>query len=601
MVAGVAAAIPLHLLFLSLGVGRWIIDLPLVIALIGGGTPLMVGLLRRVLKRQFGSDLLAGMSIITAAVVGQYLAGTIIVLMLAGGEMLEAYAMRTASGALRALARRMPTVAHVWRGEALKDIAASELQPGNDILVMPHEVCPADGVVVSGHGNMDESFLTGEPYGIAKAPGSDVLSGALNGAAAITLMVRRTPADSRYARIVEIMREAEQSRMRLRRLGDTFGAWMTPVVVLVAFAAWAISGDVLRFLAVIVVATPCPLIIAIPVAVIGTISLCARHGIVIRDAGILEHFETCQTVIFDKTGTLTVGRPRLTEIVTTEGIDAREVLQIAASLEQYSRHPLGPAVLERAAEEQIPLLAVQDLHEPPGFGLRARIADRVVTLTGRKHLEAPVTRQLPPVTGGLECIVLIDGRYAATLQFRDEPRADLRKFIDHLGPHHHVRKTILLTGDRLAEAQRVADHANIQHVLAEKSPEEKLAIVKSETALAPTLFVGDGVNDAPALMAATVGVALGAGADVAAAASGAVILEPSLRKLDELAHIARRLRRIVLQSAVGGLALSLIGVGFAAAGYLSPVYGAVFQEIIDLAAISNALRAAFAPKDLSDL
>jgi len=594
-------ALALHLALRFSPAPHWLIELPLILALVAGGIPLLFRLVKKILHLQFGSDLLAGISIVTAVALQQYLAGTLIVLMLGGGEWLESYAQRTASGALRALARRMPTIAHRWENETLADVDVTSLLPGNLILIMPHEVSPADGVVVEGRGSMDESFLTGEPYGIAKAVGSEVLSGALNGAAALTVRVERTPADSRYARITKVMREAEQRKIRLQRIGDTLGAWFTPLAVVIAIAAWLLSGDPMRFLAVLVVATPCPLILAIPVAIIGTISLCARRGIIIRDAAILEHLETCRTVIFDKTGTLTVGRPVLTEVLPAGGTNPSRALQLAASLEQYSRHPLAPAVLDAAKNAHLTLLAVEDVHEPPGFGLRARIAGHMVTLTGRKHLAPDQLAALPPQAGGLECIVVIDGAIAATLRFRDEPRADVRKFIDHLAPHHQMRKMILLTGDREPEARRIAQLAGIPTVLAEKSPEEKLAIVRQETALAPTLFVGDGVNDAPALLAATVGVALGAGTDVAAAASGAVILEPTLRKLDELAHIARRARIILLQSAVGGMALSLIAIGFAAAGHLSPVAGAVLQEAIDLAAILNAMRAAFVPKTLSDI
>ncbi len=601
LVVGVVLALAVHAALRIAHASQYVIDLPLLLALVFGGVPLLIRLVQKAFKREFGSDLLAGVSIITALCVGQYLAGTLIVLMLSGGELLEAYAMRTASGALRALVRRMPLIAHRQCERKLRDTPLADLRPGDEIVIMPHEVCPADGTVVEGQGSMDESFLTGEPYGIAKAPGSEVISGALNGTSALTVNVTRTPADSRYSRILNVMREAEQSRIRSRRIGDTLGAWMTPVVLVIAVAAWVFSGDSVRFLAVLVAATPCPLIIAIPVAIIGSISLCARHGIIIRDTSVLERLKTCRTVIFDKTGTLTVGRPKLTETITAEGADPQNVLQLAASVEQYSHHPLGPAVLQLAAERSLELFSAEDIHEPPGKGLEARIRGQTVTLTGRKHLPPNILSSLPPIIGGLECIVLLDGDYAATLRFQDEPRPDLRKYVDHLAPHHQVRKTILLTGDRLAEAQRIASHAGIKEVLAEKSPEDKLAVVQKETAAAPTLFVGDGVNDAPALMAATVGIALGAGTDAAASAAGAVILEPSLRKLDALAHIAGRLRTIILQSAIGGIALSLIAIAFAAAGHLSPVYGALLQEFIDLAAILNALRAAFAPKTLVDL
>jgi P-type E1-E2 ATPase len=358
---------------------------------------------------------------------------------------------------------------------------------------------------------------------------------------------------------------------------------------------------------VLVVATPCPLLIAIPVAIIGAISLAARRGIVIKDPAILETLGTCRTAIFDKTGTLTYGRPQLTEVVTRPGVAGDEVLALIASLEQYSKHPLAAAVLESARAAGVRTRQVAEISEPPGQGLTGMVGGRMVLVTGRKHVIAgdpQAERWLPPVTGGLECMCLIDGRYAATLRFRDRPRAEGRLFIRHLGPRHQFDRILLVTGDRESEARYLADLVGIEEVLAGQSPEQKLEVVRQETRRAKTVFLGDGINDAPALTAATVGVALGQNSDITAEAAGAVILDNSLEKVDELLHIGRRLRSVALQSAVGGMALSLVGMALAAAGYLPPVAGAIVQEVIDLFAVSNALRLAIRPSlptDFRDL
>jgi heavy metal translocating P-type ATPase len=576
-------------------------NIPLFVALALGGTPLVYGLLRQLFRGKFGSDLLAGISIVTAVLLHEYLAGTLVVLMLSGGEALEAYAVRSASSVLRALARRMPSVAHARRDGQVVEIAVASIVPGDLLIVRPHEICPADGAVVEGHGSMDESYLTGEPYQIAKAPGSDVLSGAVNGASALVVQATRTPKDSRYAKIMEVMRESEQQRPQLRRLGDTLGALYTPLAVAIALVAGIVARDPIRFLAVLVVATPCPLLIAIPVAIIGSISLAAKRGIIVKDPAVLEQLSTCRTIFFDKTGTLTYGEPRLTEMLSAPGFDESELLALAASIEQYSKHPLASAVTEAADARKLNRREVLDVHEPPGQGLVGTVDGRKITITGRNKVPPEIAAQLPPIAPGLECVMLVDDQYAATLRFRDEPREDVKSFIHHLEPHHNIGKLILLTGDRRAEAEHLAKRVGIETVYAEKSPEEKLAIVKAETAKNRTAYLGDGINDAPSLLAATVGIAFGKASDVTAEAASAVILDSSLRKVDEFIHISQRLRKIALQSAVGGMALSLIAIGFAAAGHLPPVFGALTQEAIDVLAVLNALRAAMRPRAISDM
>ena len=597
--------------------GRWfpdrsltVAELPLVAALAVGGLPLVWGLARKLFAGTFGSDLLAGISIVTSILLGEYLAGVLVVLMLSGGEALESRAVSRAGDVLNALARRMPTLAHRKTAAGLTDVPLAAVAVGDVIVVLPHEICPVDGTVVTGRGAMDESYLTGEPYRMAKAPGSTVLSGAINGQAALEIRADRVAGDSRYAKIMAVLQESEERRPQLRRLADSLGALYTPLAVAIAAAAWWASGSATRFLAVLVVATPCPLLIAIPVAIIGAVSLAAKRGIVIRDPAILERLDTCRTAIFDKTGTLTYGTPHLTDVVLVGTLSEADVLALAASLEGYSKHPLAAAVVQAAAERSIRLLEVEELAEKPGQGLTGRVQRlnggteaHAVAITSRQKLAAVDPAggdRLPPVAGGLECVVVVDGRTEAVLRFRDAPRADGRSFVGHLGPAHGLSRVMLVSGDRASEVQWLADIVGIKEVHAGIQPEGKLKIVEAATAEAPTVFVGDGINDAPALAAATVGIAMGAASDVTSEAAGAVVMDSALERVDELFHIGRRMRSVALQSAVGGMAASLVGMGFAAAGYLPPAAGALLQEAIDVAAVLNALRVSWRIGSLSD-
>jgi heavy metal translocating P-type ATPase len=576
---------------------------PLWLTLALGGTPLCWDLFKHAMKREFGSDLLAGISIITSILLGEYLAGAVIVLMLSGGESLESYAVSQASSVLQALAKRMPAVVHLKEGIQLRDIDASSLAIGDHVVIYPHEICPVDGLVIEGHGTMDESFLTGEPYRMSKTPGSTVLSGAINGESALTVEAQREVKDSRYAKIIKVMELSSQSRPHLRRLGDQLGAIYTPTAIAIGLIAWSISGDPIRFLAVMVVATPCPLLIGIPVAIIGAVSLAAKRSIIVRDPAILEKLSSCRTIIFDKTGTLTYGQPHLDEQILGSEFALPFVLQKAAALEKYSKHPLANAIVEAAKATNLVSVEATSISERPGEGLRGIINNHEVLITSRnavaKHWPS-MTELLPPRSAGLECIVVIDQKYAATYRFRDIPRPDGKSFIQHLGPRHNVRKVILLSGDRQEEVAYLAKMVGVEEIYAEKSPEQKLAIVQQETRRAPTLYVGDGINDAPSLMAATVGLAFGHNSDVTSEAAGAVVMDSSLQKVDELLHIGARMRRIALQSAVGGMALSMIGMIAAMLGYLTPVAGAMCQELIDVFAVINALRAAFRPRFLTD-
>ena len=600
LIAGLAAAaIASHLILRA--AERPGADVPLLAAPVLGGAPLLVTLASQARRLEFGADHLAGISILTSLLLHQYLAGVLVVLMLSGGQALERFASGRASSVLQALARRMPSVVHRRCDGTIVDVGLDDVAIGDEVTVLPHEICPVDGLVISGRSTMDESYLTGEPFMMPKAPGSEVFSGAINGDQAITVRAVRVAADSRYARIVHVLRDSEQRRPRLRRLADRLGAWYTPLALGVAITAWAASGDPIRFLAVLVVATPCPLLIGIPVAIIGSISLAAKRGVVIRDPAVLESIDTCRTIVLDKTGTLTYGTPALVDRFVAPDADDARVLRLAASLERYSKHPLAAPICAAARALGLTPVDPTEVRERPGEGIRGTVDGVDVQIVGRRDAEGTgLNQQLPPFGGGLECVVITDGRYAATYRFRDAVRDDSRTFVEHLSRRHGLDRVLLVSGDRESEVRYLAARVGIAEVHAGQTPEQKVAITEAEVRRAPTLFVGDGINDAPALVAATVGVAFGLRSDITAEAAGAVVMDTSLKRLDELWHIARRMRRIALETAVGGMALSAIGMLVAAGGWLPPVSGALAQEVIDLAAVLNALRAAVPGGSLSD-
>lgn len=577
---------------------------PLLLVMVIGGIPLVLGILKKVLRGDFGADLLAAIAFAAGAWLSEYLAAVLIIVMLSGGQALEVYAMRKASSVLQALAERMPSTANRKCGSEIETVALSDIAIGDLIVVLPHETAPVDGTVVEGNGSMDESYLTGEPYRVSKAPGAAVLSGAINGEAALVIRAEKLAQDSRYAQIMEVMQEAEQKRPSMRRIGDQIGAIFAPLALIFALGAWYFTGDPVRFLAVLVVATPCPLLIAIPITLISAISMAARRGIIIKDPTVLERLPTCRTAIFDKTGTLTYGAPELTEILPAAGLDRAIILQRAASLERYSKHPLATAILQAAKKAKLDSKEAERVSEKPGQGLTGMVDGHEIRVTHRKKLMQTLpdmAAQLPPSAAGLECVILMDGAYAATFRFRDAPRADGKSFIGHLGPSHQFNKIMLVSGDRESEVSYLADLLGIRDTLSSQNPEQKVAIVRAETAAAPTLFMGDGINDAPALASATVGIAFGQHSSVTAEAAGAVILDNTLVKVDELIHISDAMRRIVLQSAIGGMTLSIIAMGFAAGGMITPVSGALLQEAIDILAIGNALRLGWGKRIEADL
>ena len=574
-------------------------DVPMVAACLAVGVPLVIRVIRNAWHRSFGADLLGMLALVVGAVMGEWLVASVIALMLSGGEALEDAASARASAVLEALARRSPTLAHRRADDGVQaDIPVAEVAVGDTLVLLPHEICPVDGTVLEGHGSMDESYLTGEPYVIPKGPGSQALSGAINGSDLLVIRAERLARDSRYAQIVGILEKAEGERPPMRRLADRLGVVYTVIALLVAGLGWAISGDPNRFLAVLVIATPCPLLIGVPVAIVGAISLAARHGIIVKDPSVLERLSTVRTMIFDKTGTLTYGRPTVTsvELLGDAAPPADRVLALAAAVERYSRHPLASAIVEAAVD--LPELQVERVSEVPGAGLIGTVDGVEIRITGRASMDAAL---LPDEQAGLECVILLDGRATAVVRFRDVPRSGARAFVGHLGGSHQVERTIMLSGDRESEVRYLGSVVGLDEMRGSVSPEEKLRIVREETTRAPTAFLGDGINDAPAMTAATVGIAFGRGSDITAEAASAVILDSSLERLDEFLHIGRRMRVIALQTAIGGITLSAIGMVLAAIGMLPPIAGAVAQEAIDVIAILNASRVAWVRRPLADM
>ncbi len=570
---------------------------PLIFIILIGAPFLLWQIFLKALKLDFGADLLAALGLILAIYLNEYLAANLIILMLASGQALEKYAENRASFALNNLSNRLPNIAHLKCENGIEDIDISKIKLGDLLEIFPHETAPVDGEVVLGKSTMDESYLTGEPYQISKTVGSKVISGAINGENLLTIKCEKLPQDSRYAQIIKVIEEASKNRPEIRKIADKVGAIFAPFALIFALITLYFTQSLTKFLSVLVVATPCPLLIAVPIALISAISIAARSSIIIRNPAILEKIPTCKIAIFDKTGTLTYGKPTLDKIITFNNFDANYALQMAASLEIYSRHPLALAILEAAQKRNLALLNPENIAEKAGIGLFGKINKEEILITNRKNCQ----QELPALDGGLECVVLINNKAAALLHFRDAPRAESESFINHLKPNHNFDEVILLSGDRESEVKYLANLLGINNYYFSQSPEEKLKIVAEKSQKQVTLFMGDGINDAPALNIANASIAFGKNNSVTSLSADCVILENSLIRVDELFHISENTRKIILQSAIGGMALCFVGMFLAAFGCINPAQSALLQEIIDLLAILNALRLTFGKKITSDI
>ncbi|MBX5227321.1 cadmium-translocating P-type ATPase [Rhizobium sp. NLR9b] len=551
-------------------------------------------------RKDFGLDLIAALAMGGAILFGEYLAGIVVALMFTGGQFLENFAQNRASREMTALLSRVPTRAARYQDSRIEDVAVSAIAPGDLVLVRRGEVVPVDGIVAGNLAVLDESALTGEALPIRRQSGQAVMSGSTNAGDAFDLKATSAAADSTYAGVIRLVEAAQRTKAPIVRLAAKFGLAFLALTLSIAASAWALTGEATRALAVIVVATPCPLILAVPVAIVSGISRCAKKGVLVKDGGALEALAAARTVLLDKTGTVTDGRARLIEIKARGDLDPLDLLRVAASLDQSSPHVVAQALVAAARERGLRLDVPSGVRETAGSGLTGRVAGREVVVGGwafastgiedsdfRREIEAWIRRD-----GTVAVVVTIDGALAGAMLLADQIRPEAGYVLRHLR-ETGIARIVLVTGDRADLAAGVGAFLGVDDVISEMKPEDKTnAVDKERVRGRPVLMIGDGVNDAPALAAADVGIAMGArGAAASSEAADVVILVDRLDRLVGALHIARRSRAIALQSVYAGMALSVAGMIAAALGYLTPVEGALFQEAIDVAVILNALRA----------
>ena len=560
---------------------------------------LAISITRDLLQGRMGVDAIAFLSMTGALALGQSLAGIVVAIMYAGGTVLEDSAVARAQRNLRSLIDRAPRFAHRRVGQAVEDIPIDEVKRGDALLVRAGEIIPVDGLITSPGAVIDESALTGEPIPVTRQEGEIVRSGTLNAGETFSINTTVTASESTYAGIVRLVTAAQTAKAPFIRLADRYALLLLPMTIVVAGAAWYLTGDPIRGLAVLVVATPCPLILAAPVAFIAGVSQAARRGILIKGGAPLEALARTHTVLFDKTGTLTVGGARLISIETAPGQNADEVLRQAASLEQASQHVVAAAIVSAATARGLDLRIPQKVHEVMGSGLEGMIADQKVRVGSQQLIFGAhkpddwAVRALRRASwrSALSIFVSVNGRTIGALLLADELRRETPHAVQSLRAAG-VSRIVMVTGDRADAAETIGAGLDLDAVLSDRVPSDKVDAVAVERRLHPTLMVGDGINDAPALAAADVGIALGArGASASSEAADVVILVDRLDRVSEAVAIARRAHRIALESIVSGMALSGIAMAAAALGWLTPIAGAITQEVIDVAVILNALRA----------
>ena len=600
------AAIPAGAL-IAIGAGllcRWLAPLTpwgdrvSMLGLIVTGAPVVWRSVRAIFVGRFASDLVAMLAIVGSVALGHPFAGLVIVLMQSGGEALERYAEGRASAAVQALEDSAPRHAHRLVDGTVEDLAAERVAVGDTLLVRPGELVPCDGLVVAGRSHVDTSRLTGESVPVSAVPGTRVMSGAINGEGALTVTATAVSRESQYARIVELVRSAQASKAPLQRVADRYAVWFTPLTLAVCLIAYAIAHDPVRVLAVLVVATPCPLILAVPVAIIGGINRAARRQIIVRHGEGLEQLARVTVGVFDKTGTLTVGMPAVARVATAPGRQEDDVLRLAAGVEQASGHLLARSITDMAVERGLRIPEATNVTEVPGRGVEGTTNGHRVVV-GSRSLLVERDPPLEPVFAafhrrdeGLSAYVSINGQAAGVIEFADQQRPGLPQFFADLR-RLGIRRTMLLSGDREEYAREVAAAVGISEVQAELLPEGKVRVVRALVEDgASVLMVGDGTNDAPALSVATVGVALaGHGGGITAESADVVILTNDVTRVVDAIRISRRTLRIAHQSIWVGLGLSAVAMAIAAAGHIPPAIGALLQEGIDVAVILNALRA----------
>ena len=557
-----------------------------------------------ILRGRLGVDVIALLAVAGAVAVGEakddpemLLAAAVISVMLTSGRFLEAWAAQRARHDLNVLLARAPRTARRYRGGSLETVPLEAIAVGDVLLVAPGDVLPVDGTVGPGVAVLDESALTGEARPAERGPGEAVRSGTLNAGGPFDLRAATSADDSTYAGIVRLVAEAERSQAPFVRLADRYAMWFLPLALAVAGVAWAVGGAE-RAVAVLVVATPCPLILAAPVALVSGLSAAARRGVVVKSGGVLERLARCTTLVLDKTGTLTASQPAVTDVVPAGPLPPQEILTLAACLDQVSGHVLAAAIVRVAAGRDCPLVLPEAVGEVPGQGIAGTVRGRPVRLGRAEWAEVTgdprwvrTVRRRARLDGALTVFVAADGQPAGAIVLEDRIRPDARQTIRAIR-HGGVRRIVLATGDRAEAATAVGALTGVDEVLAGLTPAGKLDVVRREQRRAPVIMIGDGINDAPALALADVGIAMGArGSTASSEAADAVLTVDHLGRLGEVAALARRTRRIAVQSALAGMGMSLAAMGAAAAGLLPAVWGALLQEVIDVAVILNALRA----------
>jgi heavy metal translocating P-type ATPase len=556
-----------------------------------------------VVERSLGVDTIALVAMVGALALGQELAGLVIGLMFSGGAALEAVASRRARRELTALVQRAPKVAQLRVGDALREVPAERVEIGDVVVVRTGEVVPVDGTVLSHEAVVDTSTLSGEPLPETITRGVAVLSGSANAGAPFDVRADRPASDSAYAALVRLVEQAQTQRAPLVRMADRYAGFFLPATLLVAGLAWVLSGDPVRALAVVVVATPCPLILAAPIALVSGLSRAARAGVIVKGAGAIETLGEARTVLFDKTGTLTVGTPEVREIIPRDGTQPGELLQLAASVDRLSAHVLGEALVAAATQAGLELTMPTNVAEEPGQGIQGEIEGRHVAVGSRAFMRAvgvpedeliATTVTTTHGSGEAHVLVAIDGHVGGVIVMADELRPDADRIVERLRAEG-IRHIAMISGDRRSVAERVGRALGVDRVYGEMSPEDKLEVVRrirDDHGLQPVVMVGDGINDAPALAIADLGIAMGAaGATVSSETADAVITVDRIDRVADAVHTGRRSLFIARQSVLAGMGLSLAAMAVAAVGYLPPIAGALYQEAIDLAVILNALRA----------
>lgn len=564
-----------------------------------GVIPVLVALLLEILRSlrrgEVGLDIVAALSMSAALTFGEMLAAAVVAVMYSGGTFLESFAEGRARREMHDLLSRVPRTATRHHNGGLEEVPLDEIEPGDRLLIRQGDVVPVDGTIATGIAFLDTSALTGESLPVRLSGDAEAMSGSTNAGEAFDLTAIRRARESTYAGIVRLVEEAQKSKAPMSRLADRWSLGFLAVTVALAFAAWWFTGDPIRAVAVLVVATPCPLILAVPVALVAGLSRAAHFGVLIKGAKPLEAMARIRTLILDKTGTLTEGSPQIVSIDSHDGMAEGDILRLAAALDQASKHPVAQAIVAAAKERGLVLPVPSEVAEVPGEGVVGSVDGHKVIVGG----DAFVARHVRPTKGDHPALaagsvlvaVAVDGRVAGHLVMADPLREGTEALLARLR-REGVRRILLATGDRVEVAQRVTEGLGLDGLRAGLTPDQKVSLVLTERKNGPVMMVGDGVNDAPALAAADVGVAMGArGAAASTEAADVVLLVDRVDRLGPGIVIARRSRRIAVESVVVGIGLSVLGMVAAAFGYLSPVQGALLQELIDVAVILNALRA----------